>query len=137
MIYITNAIQAAASFAFSPLCVLAGAIFWTRVSNPLNVAEVFTVLSIIIIASEPFMDLLTSYLRWSSGLASFRRIRDFLFWMKFGICDRVPLRHKMKTPLSLVKRDRLHPPSLDSRLLLFVSRLLPLHRQLLARFLTG
>lgn len=57
---------------------LAGAIFWTRASNPLNVAEVFTILSIVIIASEPFMNLLASFLRWSSGLASLRRIHAFL-----------------------------------------------------------
>ncbi|KAJ6785358.1 hypothetical protein PWT90_03233 [Aphanocladium album] len=61
-----------------PLIVLAGANFWTRVSNPLDVAEVFTVISISIVAAEPFRTLLASFVQWASGLASIRRIQDFL-----------------------------------------------------------
>ncbi|KAJ3496549.1 hypothetical protein NLG97_g2579 [Lecanicillium saksenae] len=61
-----------------PLIVLAGANFWTRASNPLDVAEVFTVVSISIIAAEPFQTLLASFVQWASGLASIRRIQDFL-----------------------------------------------------------
>ncbi|KAJ6781135.1 hypothetical protein PWT90_04854 [Aphanocladium album] len=68
----------AMSFTLSPVSVLAGAIFWTRASNPLNVAEVFAVVTMIFIAAEPFMILLSSYIQWSGGLASFHRIQSFL-----------------------------------------------------------
>ncbi|KAJ3496793.1 hypothetical protein NLG97_g2397 [Lecanicillium saksenae] len=69
---------AALSFTLPPISVLAGAIFWTRVSNPLSVAEVFAVITMIYIAADPFMTLLTSYMQWSGGVASFQRIHAFL-----------------------------------------------------------
>ncbi|ATY58701.1 ABC multidrug [Cordyceps militaris] len=72
-------------FAFStisntlpPILVLTGALFWTRKSSPLSVAEIFTIITIIIIAAEPFRTLLESLVNWSTGFASIRRIQDFL-----------------------------------------------------------
>ncbi|KAJ3496548.1 hypothetical protein NLG97_g2578 [Lecanicillium saksenae] len=62
----------------SPILVLAGAIFWTRVTNPLGVADIFTVLAIVNIASSPFITLLHSAAQWSAGFASLQRIREFL-----------------------------------------------------------
>ncbi|OAA57153.1 ABC transporter, transmembrane domain, type 1 [Cordyceps fumosorosea ARSEF 2679] len=54
-------------FAFSaisntlpPILVVAGAIFWTRESKPMTLAEVFTVITIILVAAEPFRTLLMS-----------------------------------------------------------------------------
>lgn len=57
---------------------LAGALFWTRVENPLSTSEIFAVLTIINITSEPFMTLLSSFMLWRGGFASLRRIQEFL-----------------------------------------------------------
>lgn len=73
-----NTFQAALSFTTPPLIVLAGAVFWTRASDTLDAAEVFTIITIVIIAAKPYMTLLTSWSRWSTGLASLQRIQAFL-----------------------------------------------------------
>ncbi|KAJ3496798.1 hypothetical protein NLG97_g2398 [Lecanicillium saksenae] len=65
-------------YALAPTLVLAGALFWTRVKNPLSTAEVFTVLSIVQVTSEPVNNLLTSFTFWSGGFASMQRIQQFL-----------------------------------------------------------
>lgn len=44
----------------------------------MDVAEVFTVITIIAIAAEPFRTLLASLVNWSTGFASIRRIQEFL-----------------------------------------------------------
>ncbi|KAJ6785360.1 hypothetical protein PWT90_03235 [Aphanocladium album] len=66
------------SYVASPVIVLAGALFWTRTSNPMNTAEVFTILTIVHISSDPFVSLLTSFTFWSGGFASVARIQEFL-----------------------------------------------------------
>lgn len=73
-----NEILAALSFVLTPVLVLAGAYFWTRKANPLSAAEVFGLLAIVNVASEPFMTLLNSFMLWSGGLASLGRIQKFL-----------------------------------------------------------
>lgn len=57
---------------------IAAAYFWTRAVNPLSAAEVFTVIAIINVTSEPFSFLLESFVQWSGGLASLQRIQQFL-----------------------------------------------------------
>lgn len=66
------------SFVLIPLLVLAVAYFWTRKTNLLSVAEVFAIIAIVNVASEPFMTLLNSFMPWSGGLASLGRIQKFL-----------------------------------------------------------
>lgn len=57
---------------------LAGALFWTRASNPLSTSEIFAVLTIVNITSEPLYELLTSFMFWAGGFASVERIQEFL-----------------------------------------------------------
>ncbi|KAJ3496257.1 hypothetical protein NLG97_g2789 [Lecanicillium saksenae] len=61
-----------------PILVLAGALFWTRVDDPMTIADVFTILTIVTVSSDPFSSLLTSFTFWSGGFASMQRIQDFL-----------------------------------------------------------
>ncbi|KAJ6781136.1 hypothetical protein PWT90_04855 [Aphanocladium album] len=65
-------------YVLAPTLVLAGALFRTRASNPMSTAEVFTVLTIVNVTSEPFNTLLTSFTFWSGGFASMQRIQEFL-----------------------------------------------------------
>ncbi|KAJ6785359.1 hypothetical protein PWT90_03234 [Aphanocladium album] len=70
--------SAALSHVLSPVLVLVGALFWTRVDNPLNVAEIFAVLAIVNISSSPFITLLHGAVQWSAGFASLQRIQEYL-----------------------------------------------------------
>ncbi len=69
-----------------PVVVLAGAIFWTRASDGLSVAEVFTILSVVIIVTDPLSTLLMFLPAVSSGFTCSYRIQQFL------LLDEIPSR---------------------------------------------
>lgn len=56
----------------------AGAYFWTRVDDPMSVAEVFAILAVLAISSNPLIDFFTSVTLWSGAFASVTRIQAFL-----------------------------------------------------------
>lgn len=74
----TDITLAAMNGAVTPVLVLAGAYFGTRASDPMSVAEVFTILGIVAIAAEPFLTLLQCIMGWSAGVAAIGRIQRFL-----------------------------------------------------------
>lgn len=51
----------------------------------MSVAEVFAVLAIVGIASDPFITFLANFSQWSGGFASLHRIRDYLLLDE--VCD--------------------------------------------------
>ncbi|OAR03170.1 hypothetical protein LLEC1_03577 [Akanthomyces lecanii] len=62
----------------TPVLVLGGAYFWTRVDEALSAAEVFTILAIVAIASQPLILILQGIMDWTVGFASLTRIQNFL-----------------------------------------------------------
>ncbi|KGQ04026.1 ATP-binding cassette sub-family C member 9 [Beauveria bassiana D1-5] len=62
----------------TPVLVLGGACFWTRSGESLSAAEVFTILAIVAIASEPLTPCLQSIMEWTVGSTSLGRIHNFL-----------------------------------------------------------
>ncbi|KAM3516934.1 hypothetical protein NHJ13051_009446 [Beauveria bassiana] len=62
----------------TPVLVLGGAYFWTRSGESLSAAEVFTILAIVAIASEPLTPFLQGIMEWTVGSTSLVRIQNFL-----------------------------------------------------------
>lgn len=62
----------------TPVAVLAGARFWTRVSNPLTISETFAAYAAIFIAALPLNSLLGHLPYYASGYACLLRIQKFL-----------------------------------------------------------
>ncbi|EJP67092.1 ABC bile acid transporter, putative [Beauveria bassiana ARSEF 2860] len=62
----------------TPVLVLGGAYFWTRSGESLSAAEVFTILAIVAIASEPLTPFLQGIMEWTVGSTSLGRIQNFL-----------------------------------------------------------
>ncbi|KAM3453053.1 hypothetical protein NHJ6243_009225 [Beauveria neobassiana] len=62
----------------TPVLVLGGACFWTRSGESLSAAEVFTILAIVAIASEPLTPCLQGIMEWTVGSTSLGRIHNFL-----------------------------------------------------------
>jgi ABC-type multidrug transport system fused ATPase/permease subunit len=62
----------------APVIVIAGGLFWTRISDKLSTSELFTSLSLIAIISEPFARLLVYISFCVGGYAGMRRIEDYL-----------------------------------------------------------
>lgn len=62
----------------APAITFAGAYFWTRADDPMTVAEVFTIMAILAICSNPFVSLFPVVPVFSSDLASMMRIQAFL-----------------------------------------------------------
>ncbi|TQV91752.1 ABC transporter [Cordyceps javanica] len=62
----------------APVLVLGGAYFWTRAGESLDVVEVFTILAIVAIASEPLILILQVIMDWTVGFSSLTRIQNFL-----------------------------------------------------------
>lgn len=62
----------------TPVLVLGGAYFWTRRDESLSTAEVFTILAIVAIASEPLTPFLQGIMEWTVGSTSLSRIQKFL-----------------------------------------------------------
>lgn len=69
---------ATSSTALTPVIVILSAIFWTKSSQGLSVAEAFTSLSIITIAANPIMNILVSMLQLFSVIGCFTRLQKFL-----------------------------------------------------------
>ncbi|OAA80128.1 ABC transporter, transmembrane domain, type 1 [Akanthomyces lecanii RCEF 1005] len=68
----------AVNFTVTPAIVFAGAYFWTRSDDPMSVAEVFAILAVLAISSNPLIDLFRSVTQWSAAFASIARIQRFL-----------------------------------------------------------
>ncbi|TQV93041.1 Vacuolar metal resistance and drug detoxification protein [Cordyceps javanica] len=68
----------AVNFTITPAIVFAGAYFWTRADHPMSVAEVFAILAVLAISSNPLIDLFRSVTLWSAAFASITRIQRFL-----------------------------------------------------------
>ncbi|KAJ3488046.1 hypothetical protein NLG97_g6273 [Lecanicillium saksenae] len=64
--------------AMTPVAVLAGARFWTRVSNPMTVSETFAAYAAVFIAALPLNSLLGHLPFYASGWACMMRIQKFL-----------------------------------------------------------
>lgn len=64
--------------AMTPVAVLAGARFWTRVSNPMTVSETLAAYAAIFIAALPLNSLLGRLPFYASGYACLMRIEKFL-----------------------------------------------------------
>ncbi|OAA35102.1 ABC transporter, transmembrane domain, type 1 [Beauveria brongniartii RCEF 3172] len=62
----------------TPVLVLGGAYFWTRSDESLSTAEVYTILAIVAIASEPLTPFLQGIMEWTVGSTSLGRIQKFL-----------------------------------------------------------
>lgn len=66
------------NFTVTPAVVFAGAYFWTRAEDPMSIAEIFAILAVLAISSNPLMSLFRSMTAWSQGFASILRIQTFL-----------------------------------------------------------
>ncbi|CAM1501751.1 Fc.00g037350.m01.CDS01 [Cosmosporella sp. VM-42] len=62
----------------TPVVIILAAIFWTKGGEGLTIAEAFTSLSIISIASRPLVLLLVSVMSVFGAIGSFTRLQDFL-----------------------------------------------------------
>ncbi len=62
----------------TPVAVLAGARFWTRVSNPMTVSETFAAYAAIFIAAFPLNNLLVSLPYFADGYSCLMRVQKFL-----------------------------------------------------------
>ncbi|KAH8719598.1 ABC transporter gloK [Beauveria bassiana] len=70
--------RAAFNNSATPVLVLGGAYFWTRSGESLSAAEVFTILAIVAIVSEPLTPFLQGIMEWTVGSTSLGRIQNFL-----------------------------------------------------------
>jgi len=73
-----NIIAGAFSASTVPVLVIAGALFWTRAGKGLSSGEVYTVLAVVAVISEPIEALLMALPALSNASASFPRIQRFL-----------------------------------------------------------
>lgn len=62
----------------APVLVIAGVLFWTRAGENLSSSEIFTILTVIAIVSEPIATLLWAVPSMSTAAASFPRIQRYL-----------------------------------------------------------
>lgn len=62
----------------TPAIVFAGAYFWTRANDPMSVAEVFAILAVLAISSNPLIEFFQYVTEWSGAFASIKRIQSFL-----------------------------------------------------------
>lgn len=69
---------ATSSTALTPVIVIISAIFWTKRDEGLSVAEAFTSLSIVTIASNPIMNILISMMQLFGVVGCFTRLQKFL-----------------------------------------------------------
>lgn len=70
--------EAVISDELTPVIIIAAAIFWTKADEGLTVAEAFTSLSLISIASGPLIHILVSIMTLSGAIGSFVRLQAFL-----------------------------------------------------------
>lgn len=68
----------AINFTVTPAVVFAGAYFWTRSDDPMSVAEIFAILAVLAISSNPLIALFRGVVRRSAASASIARIQNFL-----------------------------------------------------------
>ncbi|OAQ97694.1 hypothetical protein LLEC1_03571 [Akanthomyces lecanii] len=68
----------AINYTITPALVFAGAYFWTRADNKMTISEVFTILAILSISTNPLISLFRSITKWAAGAASIGRIYDYL-----------------------------------------------------------
>lgn len=64
--------------ALAPVIVVAGALFWTRAGGDLSSNEIYTILAVVAIVSQPLATILLAVPSLSGSLASFPRIQKFL-----------------------------------------------------------
>lgn len=64
--------------ALAPVIVVAGALFWTRAGETLTANEIYTILAVVAIVSQPLATILMAVPSLSGTLASFPRIQRFL-----------------------------------------------------------
>lgn len=62
----------------APVGVIAGALFWTRNSEPLTIADIFTTLALVTIVTAPLTQLLLYLPQCFAGIACIHRVQDFL-----------------------------------------------------------
>lgn len=74
----TNASEATFSEEFTPVIIIIAAVFWTKADQGLSVAEAFTSLTIISIASRPLVLILYSVMNTFGALGCFTRLQAFL-----------------------------------------------------------
>ncbi|KXH55546.1 hypothetical protein CSAL01_07340 [Colletotrichum salicis] len=63
---------------FTPIVIIAAAVFWTRAKQGLTIAEAFTALSIIVLVSQPLIKLISSIMQLMGAFGCFTRIQEFL-----------------------------------------------------------
>ncbi|KAK1701087.1 putative ABC multidrug transporter [Colletotrichum godetiae] len=63
---------------FTPIVIIAAAVFWTRAEQGLTIAEAFTALSIIVLVSQPLIKLISSIMQLMGAFGCFMRIQEFL-----------------------------------------------------------
>ncbi|KAK7455438.1 hypothetical protein Landi51_02642 [Colletotrichum acutatum] len=63
---------------FTPIVIIAAAVFWTRAEQGLTIAEAFTALSIIVLVSQPLIKLISSIMQLMGAFGCFTRIQEFL-----------------------------------------------------------
>ncbi|KAJ6443435.1 Cyclic peptide transporter [Purpureocillium lavendulum] len=62
----------------TPILIIAAAVFWTKGSQGLSIAEAFTSLSIVTLVSTPIVNIIAAYPSFVAGLACFGRIQAFM-----------------------------------------------------------
>lgn len=62
----------------TPVLVVAATIFWTRRSDPVSPSQLFTVLALVILVTNPLYYLIHSLSSWTTGFACLSRIQDYL-----------------------------------------------------------
>ncbi|KAJ4147018.1 hypothetical protein LMH87_001571 [Akanthomyces muscarius] len=67
----------AINYTITPALVFAGAYFWTRADNKMTISEIFTILAILSISTNPLISLFRSITKWAAGAASIGRIYDY------------------------------------------------------------
>ncbi|KAK1504420.1 uncharacterized protein CCOS01_16872 [Colletotrichum costaricense] len=84
---------------FTPIVIIAAAVFWTRAEQGLTIAEAFTALSIIVLVSQPLMKLISSIMQLMGAIGCFTRIQDFL------LLDEIVDQRQIITGSSKVSQD--------------------------------
>ncbi|KAK2591110.1 hypothetical protein QQS21_011198 [Conoideocrella luteorostrata] len=62
----------------TPAIIIAAAVFWTKGSSGLSIAEAFTSLSVVTLVSTPLVNIIAAYPTFVTGLACFSRVQAFL-----------------------------------------------------------
>ncbi|KAJ3495797.1 hypothetical protein NLG97_g3135 [Lecanicillium saksenae] len=69
---------AAINWAITPAIIFAGAYFWTRAEHKMTVSEVFAIMAVLSVCSEPLITVFRSFSSWGQGMAAIERVYEFL-----------------------------------------------------------